>query len=104
MAGSETTASQLSGLTALLLQNPNCLERLKKEVRSAFKSDKDITSTSVTSLRYLQACLDEGLRCYPPVAGGLLRVVPKGGNIIEGEHVPEGASIPTPSRLYSNSV
>ncbi|KFA70077.1 Atr14 [Stachybotrys chlorohalonatus IBT 40285] len=46
MAGSETTASQLSGLTALLLQNPNCLERLKKEVRSAFKSDKDITSTS----------------------------------------------------------
>ena len=92
MAGSETTASQLSGLTALLLQNPECMDRVKREVRSAFQNDKDITSTSVTSLGYLQACISEGLRCYPPVAGALLRVVPPGGNIIDSERVPEGVS------------
>jgi cytochrome P450 len=93
MAGSETTASQLSGLTALLLRNSDCLKKLTAEVRSSFKSEQEISSTSVNSLKYLQACLNEGLRCYPPIAGGLPRIMPKGGNIIDGEHVAEGVSL-----------
>lgn len=39
------------------------------------------------------ACLKEGLRFYPPVAGELARVVPKGGAHIAGGFVPEGTTV-----------
>lgn len=52
IAGSETTATILSGATFLLLKNPACLEKLKQEVRSTFKSEDEITFTSVDRLPY----------------------------------------------------
>lgn len=36
------------------------------------------------------ACLNESLRCYPPVAVGLPRQAPKGGGNVDGHFVPEG--------------
>jgi cytochrome P450 len=93
IAGSETTATLLSGLTYLLLTNPKALERLTAEVRSSFKSDQDITLLSVNSLEYMQACLNEALRRYPPVPMGMPRQVPKGGATIAGTVVPEGTVV-----------
>jgi hypothetical protein len=95
VAGSETTATLLSGAIYLLLANPDKLAKLVKEVRSTFKSDEEITLTSVQSLTYMLACLNESLRCYPPVASGLPRVVPKGGNVVAGQFIPEDVSKPT---------
>ncbi|KAI1434436.1 putative cytochrome P450 monooxygenase [Xylaria sp. CBS 124048] len=89
-AGSETTATLLTGATFFLTTNPEVLKKLEQEVRSAFKSENEITLTSVNSLSYMLACLNESLRCYPPVASGLPRQVPKGrGVFIDGHHVPE---------------
>ncbi|KAJ6008198.1 Cytochrome monooxygenase lcsI, partial [Penicillium herquei] len=93
IAGSETTASLLSGVTYYLLENSAAYEKLKKEVRGTFKSFDDITFQAVSTLPYLNAALEEGLRCYPPVAGIFPRVVPKGGSMIDGELVPEGTSV-----------
>lgn len=95
IAGSETTATLLSGATYLLLRNPDALRKLTDEVRSTFKSDDEITFASVNSLTYMLACLNEALRCYPPVPGGLPRIVPKGsgGVTIAGQFVPEGVSV-----------
>ncbi|KAI0443926.1 cytochrome P450 [Xylaria telfairii] len=90
IAGSETTATLLSGATYLLTSHPEVLKKLEQEVRSAFKSDEEITLTSVSNLTYMLACLNESLRRYPPVAGSLPRVVPKGGTMIDGKFVPEG--------------
>lgn len=39
------------------------------------------------------ACIKEGLRYYPPVAGQMPRLVPKGGAYIAGQFVPEGTSV-----------
>lgn len=39
------------------------------------------------------ACIKEGLRYYPPVAGEMPRVVPKGGAHVAGQFVPEGTSV-----------
>lgn len=39
------------------------------------------------------ACLREALRRYPPVAGPLPRVVPKGGANIAGRFVPENTVV-----------
>lgn len=97
VAGSETTASSLSGVTWLLLSNPEKLEKLTAEVRGAFDDESEINFTSVQGLVYMMACLSEGLRMYPPVAGGLPRVVPKGGAVVSGNYVPEGVSRRHPS-------
>ena len=92
VAGSETTATLLSGVTFLLLKNPGALEKLAQEVRSTFSSESEITLLSVGKLNYMLACLDEALRLYPPVSIGFPRQVPKGGVTIAGEFLPEGVS------------
>ncbi|KAI0902064.1 cytochrome P450 [Annulohypoxylon nitens] len=90
IAGSETTATLLSGAAFLLTTNPDKLAKLTQEVRSSFKSEEEITLTSVNSLSYMLACLNEAFRMYPPVASDLPRVVPKGGATIAGRFVAEG--------------
>jgi cytochrome P450 len=90
LAGSETTATLLSGLTYHLLKNPEALRKLTAEIRSAFATEDEIDFKSVASLKYMLACLEEGLRMYPPVPVGLPRRVPAGGDTIIGHYVPEG--------------
>lgn len=95
IAGSETTATLLAGLTYLLCKHPEALRNLQQEVRFKFTSDSEITLTSVLDLKYLLACLDEALRLYPPVPIGPLRTVPKasGGVTIAGDVVPGGTDV-----------
>lgn len=52
IAGSETTATLLTGATYLLLSNPHCLQKVTEEVRSAFDSEHEITFSSVQQLPY----------------------------------------------------
>ncbi|KAF2210335.1 hypothetical protein CERZMDRAFT_113284 [Cercospora zeae-maydis SCOH1-5] len=89
LAGTETTATALSGTTYYLLRNPTYMNRLVQEIRAAHNSRDDITMESLQHLRYLQAVLQEGLRMYPPVPIALPRVIPKGGATLEGRLVPE---------------
>ncbi|RMZ67698.1 cytochrome P450 [Pyrenophora seminiperda CCB06] len=78
-AGSETTASALTAIVRMLLQNKDVLHRLTEEIRGKFKKEEDIGVKSTGDLEYLNACVDEGLRLCPPVVIGIPRVVPKGG-------------------------
>jgi cytochrome P450 len=82
----------LSGVTYMLLTHPEALAKVTEEVRTTFKSSEEITLTSVSSLTYMLACLNESLRAYPPVPFGMPRQVPKGGATISGEFVPEDVS------------
>jgi cytochrome P450 len=93
VAGSETTANLLSGLLARLLWNKDKYDKLCTEIREAFTSESQITYDSTSQLKYLNACLEEGLRIHPPVPTGLLRTVPRGGDTIDGHRVPEGTSV-----------
>jgi cytochrome P450 len=49
---------------------------------------------NLVNMKYLQACLDEGLRIFPPVPVTLPRIVPSGGDVVCGKLVPEGVSVP----------
>lgn len=93
VAGTETTATVLSGLTYHLLQNPSAMEKLKEEVRSNLKSFDDLTLENLARLKYTQACLQEGLRLYPPVPSGLPRVTPPGGLTICDHYIPGGTIV-----------
>lgn len=101
VAGSETTATTLSGTTYLLLKHPEVYAKLVEEVRGAFKTEAEITIEEVNKLTYMIACLQEGLRYYPPVPTGFPRLVPAGGDTISGLYIPEGVSEPFSLRLLS---
>lgn len=92
IAGSETIATLLTGLTYYLLKNPRVQRKLEHEVRSAFKADAEITLETSSRLPYARAVIQEALRMYPPIASGLPRIVGSGGETIAGHHVPEGVS------------
>jgi cytochrome P450 len=92
IAGSETTATILSGVTYILLKTPDVMDKVVHEVRSSFSSNDEITIHSTSSLKYMIACLEEALRIYPPAPAGFPRIVPEGGDFIAEKWVPGGVS------------
>lgn len=93
IAGSETTATTLSGVTYFLLTHPEALEKVKNEVRSSFTSEAEIDLISVQKLGYMLAVLQETLRLYPPVPNAIPRRAQPGGDVICGQYVPENVSV-----------
>ena len=89
IAGSETTATVLSGITNYLVQNHSILQKLVFEVRNSFANEKEINVAALRGLPYLNAVIEEGLRLCPPVPAGLPRVVPAGGETVCGHWLPE---------------
>lgn len=92
VGGSETTGAALCATVYYLLRTPEALEELCKEVRGAFGEERKIDMLSAGKLVYLHACLQEGLRLYPPAPVGLMRVAPEGGAVVAGYFVPGGVS------------
>ncbi|EAW10448.1 cytochrome P450 [Aspergillus clavatus NRRL 1] len=93
LAGSETTAALLSGCTFNLLKNRRVYERLVSEVRDRFQDPAEISLSSIATLPYLNAVLEESLRIYPPIPAMLPRLVPEEGAMINGAYVPAGTSV-----------
>ncbi|KAL4901846.1 hypothetical protein BDW74DRAFT_67207 [Aspergillus multicolor] len=74
IAGSETTATLLSGATYWILKTPGVLKKVVREVREVMANESDITVLKASAdLPYMLACLEETLRLYPPVPTGLQR-------------------------------
>ena len=95
IAGSETTATLLSGVTYLLLKNPEALKKVAAEVRAAFEHEDEINFFNTTArLPYMLACLQECFRLYPPVPSGLQRYAQPGvPTQVSGYQVPPGVSV-----------
>jgi cytochrome P450 len=94
IAGTETTATLVSGLTYLLLKRPDAMLLLTREIRAAFDGPGDLNAEKVAALPYLSACIKEAFRLYPPVVVGLPRMSPPEGSTICGHFIPPGVSIP----------
>ena len=60
IAESETTASQLSGVTYWLLKTPRAWKKGTEEVRSTFQGEEEIGFKEASAnLPYMLACCDE---------------------------------------------
>ncbi|KAK1963763.1 cytochrome P450 [Colletotrichum sublineola] len=88
IAGSETTATALSGATYLLAINPDALAQLNNEIRSSFASEDEINILSTSKLSYLHAVMEETMRMYPSVPYAVPRKTPPGGAEILGQRIP----------------
>ena len=94
IAGSETTASLLSGATYWLLKTPCALKKVTHEVRSMFERDEDIKFKEASAkLPYMLACLDEALRIFPSIPLSLSRqTLPGAPTTIAGMMIPENVT------------
>lgn len=104
IAGSETTATALACATYFLLRDPSKLAKLRAEIDSAFRDYQDINALSTGRLEYLTAVCKEAMRMYPPLPFALPRIVPKGGDTVDGQFLPAGtvvSSAPLASSLSS---
>jgi cytochrome P450 len=99
VAGSDSVATVLTGTTFYLLQRPEVMRKLTDEIRSTFKTEKEINSQSVARLPYMIACLDETSRIYPTVLTGQAVVVAPEGDMIGNAWIPGGVS-----SVYSQSI
>ncbi|KAJ1324072.1 aspirochlorine biosynthesis cytochrome P450 monooxygenase [Microdochium nivale] len=93
IAGSETTATALSGAIFLLNrpENASKLQRVVDNVCTAFSDESAINMTSTAQLQYLAAVIEESMRMYPPAAASPPRRSP--GAEVGGYWLPEGTAI-----------
>lgn len=100
-AGSDSTASSLRLTLHFICTCPPVLERLLHEISNSINAGQVsrpiIKDSEARQLPYLQACIKEGLRLYPPITGLMAKQVPKGGVTIDVDgvekFVPGGTQI-----------
>ena len=92
-AGTDTTATALTGWTYYVCTHPDVYSRLVSEIRGALVSEDDIKWEKVKKLQYLDATICEALRLFPPSAASQQRIVPPGGATIDGYYVPAGKTV-----------
>jgi cytochrome P450 len=103
-AGSETTATMLSGTTYMLLKNPDVMRKLTDEVRNRWTSYSEITLEELQKAPYLLAVISEGLRYFPPVPAGFERQVGKGGEVVLGYYLPALTAVSVSHYLHTTRI
>ncbi|KAH8898291.1 cytochrome P450 [Thozetella sp. PMI_491] len=93
LGGTETTSSLLTGLTYYLIANPDKKRLLLSEIREAFHNSQDINLEKLARLKYLNACLREALRLWPPAPTGIPRLIAPSGNYVLGKWLPGGTRV-----------
>ncbi|KAI9815231.1 MAG: hypothetical protein M1827_002711 [Pycnora praestabilis] len=96
-ASSDTTATALRCTLYYIITNPRVYHKVQSEI-DAFSSKSENTSSIIQDseakhLPYLQACIKEGLRIWPPVTFLLSKQVPPEGDTLCGKFIPGGTQI-----------
>ncbi|XP_068859138.1 thromboxane-A synthase isoform X2 [Aphelocoma coerulescens] len=93
IAGYETTTSTLSFATYLLATNPECQEKVLREVDEFSAKHMVPDYQNVQELPYLDMVIAETLRMYPPAFRFTREAA--GDCVVLGQHIPAGAVIET---------
>lgn len=94
--------STLSAILFYLLKDPAALNRLETEIRDTFSRSEDIRMGSqMRRCVWLRACIDEGMRMTPAVAGLLPREVLRGGLLIPSMNIDLPAGVNVGVTIYA---
>lgn len=90
VAGSDTTANTLTYLVWSVARRPDIKATLLSELRQL---PGDYIESDLRQLPYLSEVIEETLRMYSAVPGGLPRSVPVGGAELAGYWLPTGTTV-----------
>ena len=96
VAGAYTTSTAVQSTLLAIILNPRVYQKLKNEIRLAVQGSEvsdPISNSEAKRLSYLQACVFEGLRKFPPLTQLRERIVPPEGDEIQGHRIPGGTFI-----------
>lgn len=96
VAGSDTTATAIRATLLHIISSPKAHRALQAEIDAGIASgaiSSPIKDSEARKLPYLQACIKEGLRIWPPVTGVMTKTVPEGGDTLDGYFVPGGTEV-----------
>ncbi|CAF1932305.1 unnamed protein product [Brassica oleracea var. botrytis] len=91
IAGTDSMGQTTQWAMAELVNNPNILERLRKEIESVVGKTSLIQETDLPSLPYLQAVVKEVLRLHPPAP--LFARTSREQCRIRGFYIPENTTL-----------
>ncbi|EGY22529.1 averantin oxidoreductase [Verticillium dahliae VdLs.17] len=97
VAGSDTTAASLTCLFYNLARNPQVTAQLQADLDAYHAEHAQADHLSLSKLPYLQACIDESLRLYPPVPSGVQRMSPPEGQQVGDVFIPANTVVQVPS-------
>ncbi|KIW95974.1 uncharacterized protein Z519_03040 [Cladophialophora bantiana CBS 173.52] len=110
-AGSDTSATGMRATLRCIISSPMAYVKLMAEIDEAIASGKIpsdenqvVSNSNAKELPYLQACIKEGLRWYPPIAGMLAKKVPRAGDRVCGYFVPGGTSMAYSAKAVHHSA
>jgi len=102
LAGFETTSNTLASLTYHLAKNPEVQETLIEEVDDVLEAhDGKVDHETITDMPYLEACIKEALRIFPPVSRND-RMCTKDWQD-EGLFIPKGMMINIPTYVIHHN-
>lgn len=96
VTGAFPVASAVNVTLLHVFSNRRMHEKLMQEIDGVSKdtgSSEPPQCSEIGKLPYLQACLNETLRCFPPITQLRERVVPPSGDTLDGHFVPGGTKI-----------
>jgi len=93
IAGMETTAITMAFFIFLMLKHPNIMSKVKAEVDSVYsEKQEDLEFTDYSKLVYMEQCIKETLRLFPPAQATSRRNY--GGDItVDGVYFPKDTHI-----------
>jgi cytochrome P450 len=94
-AGADTVACGLQTFVYHMIRDPASWQRVRDEIRVAGLGDcaTSISFADAQKLPYLQACITEALRLFPPAPMGLPRVVGPEGLTIGDQSFAKGTTV-----------
>ncbi|KAF5723095.1 pisatin demethylase cytochrome P450 [Fusarium mundagurra] len=101
VAGSDTTAASLACLFFELAVNPEACLHLQRELDQYYAEHDKPDHSSLSKLRYLQACINESMRLYPAIPSGLQRMTPPEGLDIGNTHLPGDTTVTIPTYTFN---
>lgn len=101
-AGADTAAVGIAVVLAQLVEHPDDLARLRREVDEAYEEKAlatssqgpaELTLREMEGLPFLSACVQEATRLCPSIVWQLPREAPEAGITIAGHYIPPGATL-----------
>lgn len=101
--GGLSTGTSIASTFFYLSRYPDCYNALAREIRTSFATSEEIKAgPQLNSCKYLRACIEESLRCAPPVFLPSWREQAPNDKslfVVDGHVIPRGTQVAVP--VYS---